>query len=404
MGRHEHRYWDGERWTDHVADAGQVSTDPLHGDASATGAAQTASPASDDTGDQISRDVAADEATSRDDTPQTDAHDVAEVGLAGDPSGQRAAEAAGATPGDGPAGSTPASAEEDQASNSPGARAADTDVPGTAAATTPETASGAGQAGAVPHPTPSTGYAAPVHGAPDQTSHGPAGQPAQVPHGQAGLPSHAPQSPSGGPVQGYQQPDQSQPHQSPGYQQGYQSQPYQSPGHPQGHQGQPYQSPGYQPDQGHPGQAGFQAAHAHPAPAVGASATQTSDKPGTSGLAITALIFAIIAVLTFWLPIAGGVIALLAVILGFIGRSGARRKNRGGAGMGLTAIILGILSLLANIVITVLVLWLFNSGSGLVTTFSDYEQCMNEINDTAICEERLLDDLPGWLRRLDSSS
>ena len=28
-GRHELRYWDGQRWTDDVADAGQTSTDPL---------------------------------------------------------------------------------------------------------------------------------------------------------------------------------------------------------------------------------------------------------------------------------------------------------------------------------------------------------------------------------------
>src|SRR3954451_15609782 len=29
LGRHEHRYWDGERWTDNVADQGNMSTDPL---------------------------------------------------------------------------------------------------------------------------------------------------------------------------------------------------------------------------------------------------------------------------------------------------------------------------------------------------------------------------------------
>ena len=28
-GRHELRYWDGRRWTDDVADAGQTGTDPL---------------------------------------------------------------------------------------------------------------------------------------------------------------------------------------------------------------------------------------------------------------------------------------------------------------------------------------------------------------------------------------
>jgi hypothetical protein len=30
-GRHEHRYWDGSRWTDDVADAGVAATDPLPG-------------------------------------------------------------------------------------------------------------------------------------------------------------------------------------------------------------------------------------------------------------------------------------------------------------------------------------------------------------------------------------
>lgn len=28
-GRHEHRYWDGQTWTDQVSDAGEVTTDPL---------------------------------------------------------------------------------------------------------------------------------------------------------------------------------------------------------------------------------------------------------------------------------------------------------------------------------------------------------------------------------------
>src|SRR3954453_5160549 len=28
-GRHEHRYWDGSQWTDHVADGGVLATDPV---------------------------------------------------------------------------------------------------------------------------------------------------------------------------------------------------------------------------------------------------------------------------------------------------------------------------------------------------------------------------------------
>jgi len=55
-GRHDHRYWDGERWTEHVADAGVASTDPLDpsGDVGATStssdAATTSGGAGDDAG------------------------------------------------------------------------------------------------------------------------------------------------------------------------------------------------------------------------------------------------------------------------------------------------------------------------------------------------------------------
>lgn len=41
-GRHEHRYWDGARWTDDVADAGVTSRDPLS--AAATGAGGATDP------------------------------------------------------------------------------------------------------------------------------------------------------------------------------------------------------------------------------------------------------------------------------------------------------------------------------------------------------------------------
>lgn len=31
-GRHDYRYWDGQQWTEHVADSGQASIDPLPAD------------------------------------------------------------------------------------------------------------------------------------------------------------------------------------------------------------------------------------------------------------------------------------------------------------------------------------------------------------------------------------
>jgi hypothetical protein len=47
-GRHEHRYWDGERWTEHVADAGVAAEDPLDttaGGATADGTTEGYGPA-----------------------------------------------------------------------------------------------------------------------------------------------------------------------------------------------------------------------------------------------------------------------------------------------------------------------------------------------------------------------
>jgi len=29
IGRHQHRYWDGSRWTEHVSDGGVASIDPM---------------------------------------------------------------------------------------------------------------------------------------------------------------------------------------------------------------------------------------------------------------------------------------------------------------------------------------------------------------------------------------
>src|SRR4051812_41423274 len=39
-GRHEYRYWDGSKWTDHVSDKGVVSSDPVGDDSPAQAAAE----------------------------------------------------------------------------------------------------------------------------------------------------------------------------------------------------------------------------------------------------------------------------------------------------------------------------------------------------------------------------
>jgi hypothetical protein len=43
-GRHDHRWWDGTRWTEHVADAGVASVDPVEGPAPASGGDAAAGP------------------------------------------------------------------------------------------------------------------------------------------------------------------------------------------------------------------------------------------------------------------------------------------------------------------------------------------------------------------------
>ena len=47
-GRHDHRYWDGTKWTDHVADAGVASTDP-YTEPEAAGAPDPAAPETETT-------------------------------------------------------------------------------------------------------------------------------------------------------------------------------------------------------------------------------------------------------------------------------------------------------------------------------------------------------------------
>jgi len=92
-------------------------------------------------------------------------------------------------------------------------------------------------------------------------------------------------------------------------------------------QAQPYGQPGYgQPGYGQP------------------PATQAGN-----GLAIAALVLGILALLSFWTIIGGIGLGLIAVILGFIARSKAKRGAGGGAGLALGGVITGLLGLLLGL-------------------------------------------------------
>ena len=75
---------------------------------------------------------------------------------------------------------------------------------------------------------------------------------------------------------------------------------------------------------------------------------------GGSGLAVAALILGILALITFWTVIGGVVLGLVAVILGFIARSKAKH-GAGGGGMALGGLITGLLGIVLGIGFAVLV-------------------------------------------------
>ena len=80
------------------------------------------------------------------------------------------------------------------------------------------------------------------------------------------------------------------------------------------------------------------------------------------GLAIAALVVSIIAFLTGLAPFLGGVLALVGLILGIVALVKVKKGTAAGKGMGITAIVLSSLALIANIVMSLLLIW----GIGLV--------------------------------------
>lgn len=99
-----------------------------------------------------------------------------------------------------------------------------------------------------------------------------------------------------------------------------------------------------------------------------------------NGMGIAALVFGILALLLVWLPIVGLVLGLLAIIFGVIGRGRVRKQQATNGGVALTGLILGVLTFLANVVITI-ALFLFgvafiNVGGGQVV--QQYQDCLGQ--------------------------
>ncbi|MFE2993869.1 DUF4190 domain-containing protein [Nocardia sp. NPDC059246] len=100
------------------------------------------------------------------------------------------------------------------------------------------------------------------------------------------------------------------------------------------------------------------------------------ESPQRKGMAITAMVFGILGLLTFWtvlLTIVGVLCGVLAIILGVIAATKARRGTSGGFGMALAGAIMGAISLIGGILVGVLVWVVFKDTGG-----TDLIDCLNK--------------------------
>lgn len=116
------------------------------------------------------------------------------------------------------------------------------------------------------------------------------------------------------------------------------------------------------------------------APAPGYGQPYGAPPSKSNGLAITSLVLGIIALVTVWLPPLAIVLALVAVVLGFL----AMRKvpEAGGRGLALGGLITGGLALLASIILLVLTALVFNAASDEIDDWDEeWQQQLDDLND-----------------------
>ena len=119
---------------------------------------------------------------------------------------------------------------------------------------------------------------------------------------------------------------------------------------------------------------------------------QTQPRRGGSGLAIAALVLGVLAVLTSWTVVGGILLGLIAVVLGFMALSRAKRGLAGGRAMAIIGVITGILGIVLSVALISIGVSLLNSEP-----VKDLQECLREAgNDEAAqaaCERQAREDL-----------
>ncbi|HEY5857530.1 MAG TPA: DUF4190 domain-containing protein [Aldersonia sp.] len=152
---------------------------------------------------------------------------------------------------------------------------------------------------------------------------------------------------------------------------------------PQWNQGEWNQGQGNQGqwNQGPPQPYGQQPYQGYPPPNYGPPPKQGN------ALAIWALVLGIVALLLCWTIVGGIGLGLIALILGLIAWSRSRRDNRGGGGMAITGGILGVLAIAASIFLVFIGIGIFKwlGGDNLV-------DCLDRAGSDLAAQQRCQDE------------
>lgn len=109
---------------------------------------------------------------------------------------------------------------------------------------------------------------------------------------------------------------------------------------------------------------------------------QQHGSSGGSGMAITALVLGIIALLFSWTVIGGFLFGLIAIILGAIASSKAKKGQASGRGMAIGGIVTGVLGILIAGAITAFTAFLFSSAG-----FGSFTECVNNADGQSQLDE-----------------
>ncbi len=116
------------------------------------------------------------------------------------------------------------------------------------------------------------------------------------------------------------------------------------------------------------------------APAPGYGQPMGAPPSKSNGMAIAALVLGIIALITVWLPPLAIVLALVAVVLGFLAMRNV--PVSGGRGLALGGIITGGLALLASIILLILTVLVFNAAEDEIDNWDEeWQQELEELNE-----------------------